>query len=139
MKNTCENGVKNDTFHRADFSSYRSKLELIFPPANRILVYIYIYIHIYIYIYRVDRLGGSSLTGGGFGGIRIANKTGECLHVVAAAAAASPSSRYTQPEGCVYTQRSGKRDGEGRRRRRRRKNSSRGNGEEPTQVSDKDE
>ena len=85
----------------------------------------------------MDRLGGSSLTGGGFGGIRIANKTGECLHVVAAAA--SPSSRYTQPEGCVYTQRSGKRDGEGRRRRRRRKNSSRGNGEEPTQVSDKDE
>ena len=51
MKNTCENGVKNDTFHRADFSSYRSKLELIFPPANRILVYIYIYTHTYTYTY----------------------------------------------------------------------------------------
>lgn len=51
----------------------------------------------------MDRLGaGSSLTGAGFGGIRIANKSGECLHVVAAAA--SPPRGEVHSRRAVYTQ-----------------------------------
>lgn len=58
----------------------------------------------------MDRLGaGSSLTGAGFGGIRIANKSGECLHVVAAAA--SPPRGEVRSRRAVYTQ--PRREGEG--------------------------
>ena len=49
MKNTCENGVKNDTFHRADFSSFTgANWNLSF---HWLIEYSYIYTYTYTYTY----------------------------------------------------------------------------------------